>query len=239
MQLIILASGKGSRLKNKTAKKPKCLVEVNKKPIIDYMSNLINSYKTIIVTGFKSHLLEKKFGKEKIFYNKDFSTTNMVHSLFSVNKKIKKDLIVVYSDIIFNSKIITDLKKINSTIIPVKKNWLKIWKLRMSSKKILDDAEDLKIKNKRIVSIGEKITSNKFPKYQFMGIIKIKLKDYRKMFKVYRKLKNKKIDFTNFLNILIKRYNFNIFAKPTSNFWLEIDSDADLKAAKFLLNEKK
>ena len=78
MQLIILASGKGSRLKNKTAKKPKCLVEVNKKPIIDYMSNLINSYKTIIVTGFKSHLLEKKFGKEKIFYNKDFSTTNMV-----------------------------------------------------------------------------------------------------------------------------------------------------------------
>ena len=72
-----------------------------------------------------------------------------------------------------------------------------------------------------------------------MGIIKIKLKDYRKMFKVYRKLKNKKIDFTNFLNILIKRYNFNIFAKPTSNFWLEIDSDADLKAAKFLLNEKK
>ena len=108
----------------------------------------------------------------------------------------------------------------------------------MSSKKILDDAEDLKIKNKRIISIGEKITSNKFPKYQFMGIIKIKLKDYRKMFKVYRKLKNKKIDFTNFLNILIKRYNFNIFAKPTSNFWLEIDSDADLKVAKFLLNEK-
>ena len=52
----------------------------------------------------------------------------------------------------------------------------------MSFKKILDDAEDLKIKNKKY-SIGEKIAPNKFPKYQFMGIIKIKLKDYRKMFK--------------------------------------------------------
>ena len=148
MQLVILASGKGSRLKNKTAKKPKCLVEVNKKPIIDYMTSLIYSNKTIIVTGYKSHLLKKKFGKEKVFYNKDFSTTNMVHSLFSINKKIEKDLIVVYSDIIFNSKIIDDIKKINSTVIPVKRNWLRIWKLRMNRKKILDDAEDLKIRNK-------------------------------------------------------------------------------------------
>ena len=43
MQLIILVSGKGSRLKNKTAKKPKCSSQ--QKPIIDYMSNLINSIK--------------------------------------------------------------------------------------------------------------------------------------------------------------------------------------------------
>lgn len=239
MQLVILASGKGSRLKNKTAKKPKCLVEVNKKPIIDYMTSLIYSNKTIIVTGYKSHLLKKKFGKEKVFYNKDFSTTNMVHSLFSINKKIEKDLIVVYSDIIFNSKIIDDIKKINSTVIPVKRNWLRIWKLRMNRKKILDDAEDLKIRNKRIISIGEKITPNNIPKYQFMGIIKIKLKDYKRMFKIYKKLKNTKIDFTNFLNILIKKYKFDIFAKPTNNFWLEVDNNADLKVAKFLLNEKK
>ena len=45
MQLIILASGKGSRLKEKTSKKPKCLVEVNGKPIIDYMSILIEKKK--------------------------------------------------------------------------------------------------------------------------------------------------------------------------------------------------
>ena len=191
------------------------------------------------MTGYKSHLLKKKFGKEKVFYNKDFSTTNMVHSLFSINKKIEKDLIVVYSDIIFNSKIIDDIKKINSTVIPVKRNWLRIWKLRMNRKKILDDAEDLKIRNKRIISIGEKITPNNIPKYQFMGIIKIKLKDYKRMFKIYKKLKNTKIDFTNFLNILIKKYKFDIFAKPTNNFWLEVDNNADLKVAKFLLNEKK
>lgn len=41
MQLIILASGKGSRLKEKTSNKPKCLVKVNGKSIIDYMSELI------------------------------------------------------------------------------------------------------------------------------------------------------------------------------------------------------
>jgi len=55
MQLVILASGKGSRLKNKTKKIPKCLVKVNKISIIDYNEKFINKFKkVIIVTGYKS-----------------------------------------------------------------------------------------------------------------------------------------------------------------------------------------
>ena len=34
MQLIILAAGRGSRLPKKFRNKPKCLAEVNKKPLI-------------------------------------------------------------------------------------------------------------------------------------------------------------------------------------------------------------
>ena len=39
----------------------------------------------------------------------------------------------------------------------------------MSTKKILDDAEDLKIRNKKIISIGDKISPTNFPKYQLYG----------------------------------------------------------------------
>ena len=50
MQLVILASGKGSRLKSKTKKIPKCLVKVNKISIIDYNKKFINKVKNIRVT---------------------------------------------------------------------------------------------------------------------------------------------------------------------------------------------
>ena len=38
MQLIVLASGRGSRLKKLTKKISKCLIKVRNKPIIDYIS---------------------------------------------------------------------------------------------------------------------------------------------------------------------------------------------------------
>ncbi len=239
MQLIILASGKGSRLKEKTSKKPKCLVEVNGKPIIDYMSILIEKKNTLIVTGYRANLLKKKFGSNKTFYNKDYLSTNMVHSLFSVYKKVHKDVIVVYSDIIFDTKIIDQLDGLNFTSMPVKKDWLSVWKKRMSLKEISNDAEDLKIKKNKIISIGNKIINKNYPKYQFMGIIKIKLNDYKKLYKFYNKINYKKIDFTSFLNLAIKDNRLNIRAYPTNKFWLEIDNKKDLNVAKKLLNEKK
>ena len=239
MQLIVLASGKGSRLKEKTSKKPKCLVEVNGRTIIDYMSELIEKKNTLIVTGYKSNLLKRKFGDNKTFYNKDYLSTNMVHSLFSVYKKIRKDVIVVYSDIIFDTKIIDQLEGINFTTMPVKNDWLSIWKKRMTLNEISKDAEDLKIKKNKIISIGNKIINKNYPKYQFMGIVKIKLNDYKKLYKFYNKINNKKIDFTSFLDLAIKNNRLNIRAYPTNKFWLEIDNNKDLSVAKKLLNEKK
>ena len=75
------------------------------------MKNFINKFKKIIiVTGYKDHLIKKKFRKNKkilFIKNKQFSKTNMVHSLFKIKKKHIKneDLVVCYSDIIFDPKI--------------------------------------------------------------------------------------------------------------------------------------
>ena len=41
MQLIILASGRGSRLEELTNQIPKCLVNINNKPIIGYQKKNI------------------------------------------------------------------------------------------------------------------------------------------------------------------------------------------------------
>ena len=101
MNLIILASGKGSRLKSLTKNKPKCLVKIKGKTIIERILDNSNLFKkTLLVTGYKSSILEKKFKNYLIVKNKDFTKSNMVHSLFKTFKHVKSDVIVSYADII-------------------------------------------------------------------------------------------------------------------------------------------
>lgn len=85
MQLIVLSAGKGSRLPKKFRKKPKCLVEIESKPLLLHNYNFFKNFKNkAIITGYKHKYLEtiaKKIGFKRI-RNKKFSTTNMVYSLF-------------------------------------------------------------------------------------------------------------------------------------------------------------
>ena len=240
MILIILASGSGKRLKNKTKKIPKCLVEVNGKPILEYMQKFINCFdKIFVIAGYKSDRVKKFFNnkKVKVIYNNKYDSTNMVHSLFCASKYVKEDVVVSYSDIIFDYSIFYSLKREKFNSIPVKINWLKLWKKRMPISKIKKDAENLISKGNKLISIGEKIT-NKYPKYQFMGLMKIIYKDFFLMKKYYDKINNKKIDFTSFINLMLRDKKINIRCLTTNKFWLEIDNLNDLNLAKKILKSK-
>lgn len=240
MILIILASGSGKRLKNKTKKIPKCLVEVNGKPIIEYMQKFINCFdKIFVIAGYKSNRVKKFFNnkKVKVIYNSKYDSTNMVYSLFCASKYVKEDVVVSYSDIIFDYSLFYSLKREKFNSIPVNINWLKLWKKRMPISKIKKDAENLISKGNKLISIGEKITK-KYPKYQFMGLMKIIYKDFFLMKKYFNKINNKKIDFTSFINLMLRDKKINIRCLKTSKFWLEIDNLNDLNLAKKILKSK-
>ena len=85
MQLIVLSAGKGSRLPEIFRDKPKCLVELNSKPLLFYNLNFFNNFKNkIIVTGYKHKYLDKiseNLGFKSIF-NNNYYRTNMVYSFF-------------------------------------------------------------------------------------------------------------------------------------------------------------
>ena len=236
MKLLILASGKGKRLKIKTKYNPKCLVRVKGKPIIEYLSQNFNIFKNIIIVGGYKIFKLKKYNSKycKVHFNKEYSNTNMVHSLFSVKKYINSDIIVSYSDIIYSKKILEKMKKNQTTHIPINKNWLNFWKKRMKTDDIYNDAEDLKISRGYIKTIGEKI-QKKMPKYQFMGLIRINFKDYKKLYTFYKKLGNNNIDMTSFLNLAIKNKIIRLRYFISDNFWVEIDNQKDLNAVKKII----
>ena len=117
--------------------------------------------------------------------------------------------------------------------MPLNSNWLNLWKKRMNKKKIKLDAENLKTKKNYIIEIGTKI-EKKIPKFQFMGLIKLSSTSYKNLFNFFKN-KNKKIDFTSFLNeaIKLKKVKINYFV--TKKKWIEIDNITDLKVANKIL----
>ena len=122
--------------------------------------------------------------------------------------------------------------------MPLNYSWLNTWKERMSKDEIINDAEDVKIKNKNIISIGGKIIESDFPKMQFMGLMKITKEDYFIMYKKFIEIKKPKIDFTAFINLIIETKTLEIEYIKSNSFWTEIDTSRDLKAAEVLLSNK-
>ena len=85
MILLLLASGRGSRLRSLTEDKPKCLVKVNRKPILYYSLSLFEQFdKIFFITGYKSNEIKNYIGKNnkyKFFYNQDYKSTNMLRRI--------------------------------------------------------------------------------------------------------------------------------------------------------------
>ena len=109
MNIIILASGRGSRLNKETKYKPKCLIKIlGTKTLLDFISyNFLKNRNNIIVTGYKSRMIKNSLNNKNINFvqNKNYLHTNMVESLMLTKNKLKKsDLIIIYGDIFLITK---------------------------------------------------------------------------------------------------------------------------------------
>ena len=118
MRIIFLAAGKSNRIFKKI-KKNKCLININRKPLIKFLIDQIEKTKIkkiSIITGFRAKILEKKLKNIKnidFLFNKKFNSREMLYSLILGLKNYDEDILISYSDILFNSKIINTLLKKN------------------------------------------------------------------------------------------------------------------------------
>ena len=134
MKMIIVAAGQGTRLRPLTDNKPKCMVEYNNKPIIDYIldvANECNIKDVAIVNGYKKDILEE-YLKDKgcvFFTNQEFDKTNMVSTLFHAKEFMSDDIIISYADIIYKSKILKKLMASKEDFsVVVDENWRELWR---------------------------------------------------------------------------------------------------------------
>ena len=242
MKMIIVSAGQGTRLRPLTNNKPKCMVEYNGKPIIDYILDAAEycHIKDIsIVNGYKKDMLESHL-KDRgctFFTNKEFYKTNMVYTLFNAKEFMSGDIIISYADIVYRPKILERLMASNADFsVVVDKDWKELWSLRMESP--LEDAETLKIQDGHIIELGKKPNSYNEIEGQYIGLIKISKSALPKFIKFYENLDKAKNydgkDYNNmYMTSLIQMIIDNVMdVTPVfiNGGWIEIDSTEDIKA---------
>ncbi|MDC1077837.1 NTP transferase domain-containing protein [Candidatus Pelagibacter sp.] len=231
MHLVLLAAGKSKRIYS-DLKKHKCLIKIGNKSLIEKIisnANKNNINQQTIISGFKSFDLKKALNKKYTYiFNKYFQKYEMVYSILLALKNINDDLIISYTDIFYDEKLFKKIskKKFQNITVPVNYNWKKVWKIR--KKDILDDAETLKIKNNKIVEIGNKIQKVGDVEGQFMGILIIPNHIRQKLIKIILKNKLYKKQTTYFIEFLIKM-KFEINPLSFKSFWYEFDDILDFK----------
>jgi choline kinase len=228
MKAIILAAGRGSRMGELTSNNPKGLTLLHGKPILQYQLDALHKagiYEIAIVTGYKAENF-KDFGTVH-FHNEHWSETNMVYSLLCAQEWLEEDdCIISYSDIFYESDIITKLIESNADIaISYDPNWLNLWSKRFENP--LEDAESFCINSENyLTEIGAKVLTIEEIQGQYMGLLKFRKKVISDLVETYC-ISVEKIDMTSLLNTLLK-CGIKIKAIPNESCWGEIDSESDL-----------
>jgi choline kinase len=118
MQAIILAAGQGSRLRPLTDYRPKCLVKVQGKPILEYQLEALCAAgvrECLIVVGHLAAQVRNTIGLRyrslSITYveNEIYDRTNNIYSLWLARTKIMDDVLLIEGDLMFEPELLTDV----------------------------------------------------------------------------------------------------------------------------------
>jgi len=242
MNAIIIAAGSGKRI-NKDLKIPKSLVKVNGKPIIDYQISVLKQAgidEIVVITGPYS----EKFNLDNAKYVKDHNYTkhDILGSLMEAKDFLKNNVLVLYSDIIFELKIIKQILDSKGDIsIAVDMNWEKMYEGRTEHPK--SEAENVQLnKIKKIIKIKKNIQNENKDVGEFLGIIKFSprgselfIKKYEELIKTHNGTfqQSPSISKAYLTDMIQEMIDSKIDVEPVliSGKWCEIDTMQDLKNA--------
>ena len=130
---LLLAAGSGNRLQPLTDSIPKCLIEINGRPILERLiDNLCdNGFKRlVIVVGYMHHCI-RRFVNEyagdltiEFITNPLYQTTNNIYSLWLARNKIQELFLLVESDLVFESSQLEGLLYPNKIAISRMQPWM-------------------------------------------------------------------------------------------------------------------
>ena len=234
MKAIILAAGRGSRMKDLTEERPKCLVELRGKALLDWQLEALRAAgieEIAIVTGYKRELLANRGLVE--FHNARWAETNMVSSLACARDWLQAEpCIVSYSDIFYGPVAVQSLIACTASLaVTYDPNWLELWTQRFGDP--LLDAETFRLTPEHtLAEIGNKPTSVDDVQGQYMGLLRFTPEGWADVLRIRLVLTAEQCDemhMTGTLQKVIDAGRVEIAALPYTGEWGEVDSAEDLR----------
>lgn len=231
---VVLAAGQGTRLRPYTDGRPKCLVELAGRPLLDRQLECLNRCgidDITLIGGYRSDRLRD--WHDRVLVNERFETTNMVESLFCAEAAFDgtDDVLIAYSDIVYETRVLRALLESQAPVsVAVNSAWLALWRERMEDP--LSDAETLRIDAAgHIVEIGRKATDYAQIEGQYMGLIKVEARTAPALTAAWSSLGPERsgMYMTDFLQELTGR-GLALTAVVVDGGWLEVDTVDDLAA---------
>ena len=241
---LIVAAGLGSRLKGHTEHNPKCMLDFGGKTLLQrqlasYKKNKIEDIS--LIRGYKKSKINYK--GIKYFDNNDYKNNNILNSIFYAEDFIEGNLIISYSDILFEPFVVKRAMESDHDIsVVVDVDWRDYYIGRKDHP--LSEAENVIFNsNNEVIKIG-KISSEKEEVHgEFIGMIKLNHRgceilkqNFHRVKKIYwnKPFQRAKIFQKAYLTDMIQELvdiGIKVHCVIIERGWKEIDTVEDYKKA--------
>lgn len=242
IRAVILAAGRGSRMGHLGDDRPKCLVDLEGKPLIQrQVAALRRGGVDVIgvVRGYRAEMID--LPGLIYFTNERWAETNMVMSLASATPWLRAGPVIVsYADIFYRNELIRELADFpGQLVISYDRCWRQLWSRRFANP--LADAETFRIDTSgQLLEIGGKTSRIEEIMGQYMGLLKFTPPAWNAVEKLLGSLDESarnRLDMTGLLRHLLNKNMLSIDTLATEGQWGEIDNPEDVTVYEQMLRE--
>ncbi len=242
MRAIILAAGRGSRMGHLGDERPKCLVELAGKPLIERQIAALRRGgvdEIGVVRGYRAELID--FPGLSYFANERWAETNMVMSLAAAALWLRSGPVIVsYADIFYRSELVRGLAgSTGQLVVSYDGAWRRLWTRRFADP--LADAETFRVNaGGRLLEIGGKTARIEDIEGQYMGLLKFTPPAWGAVEALLATLDEairNRLDMTGLLRRLLAGSGFPIDTFGANGQWGEIDNQEDVALYHTMIGE--
>jgi L-glutamine-phosphate cytidylyltransferase len=113
MRAVILAAGRGGRLRGVAGDRPKCLARIGARPLLERQIQALRACgadEIAVVAGYRAAEVRALCGPGvDIVHNSRYATTNSLYSLWLARDLLAGGFVVLNADVLFHPQILADL----------------------------------------------------------------------------------------------------------------------------------